>query len=221
MNVDVIPLRDSDAVVPPRKKRKPEGTGSRMQGEVRLARYQNEKRPKLKWEIRWFEDGKRRQKRFETKTKAEEFQEETQERITEFGSLPDLTHDERATVLHFRGELAKRGITLRDALTEVIDRRKREEKSATVSTLFSGLLSALESAGRSERYLSDLRSRLGRFEKDFGDRSVATISPHDLADWIRGLKQSPTSQNNSDGSRSRRGNQGPDAPQRLRDLAKI
>jgi len=49
------------------------------------------------------------------------------------------------------------------------------------------LLKAREADGMRKRYLGDLRVRLGRFEKDFGARSIATITGPEADSWLRGL----------------------------------
>ena len=50
--------------------------------------------------------------------------------------------------------------------------------------------------GASERYLKDLRNRLGIFEEDFGAANVGEISSNQIDDWLRGLKGAAQTRNN-------------------------
>jgi hypothetical protein len=45
------------------------------------------------------------------------------------------------------------------------------------------------------RYLRELRSRLGRFSRDFAERKVSDLSAGELDTWLRSLGQSPLSRN--------------------------
>jgi len=77
-----------------------------------------------------------------------------------------------------------------------LELRRKEFRSITVKELVTKLISDRERAGKSDRYIRDLRSRLGRFSTDFGIRSVVSIGRDEITDWIRGLNQSAISQNN-------------------------
>ena len=48
---------------------------------------------------------------------------------------------------------------------------------------------------RSKRYVEDLRCRLGRFVRDFGNTSLASITTSSIDNWLRGLEVGAVSRN--------------------------
>jgi len=190
-------LSETDSAVPslevPPKTRRVEGVGSRKGSEVSVTKW---KHRFYRWRVSWIEGGRKQEKGFKLKTEAEDWAGDKEKELLNFGLGASLTAEERSAVLDTRADLAAAGMTLRDAVAVALDLRRKELRSITVAELVARVLSDRERAGRSGRYLLDLRSRLGRFQKDFGARSVATITRDELTDWIRDLGQSATSQNN-------------------------
>jgi len=182
-----------DTVLVSRRKTKPQGMGSRKGSSVSVTRW---KHRFYRWRVRWIENGKREDRGFKKKAEAEEWAEKKEVELLDFGTGVALTSEERAAVINSREGLEAAGITLREAVRIALDIRQKELRSITVGELVKRVTADRESAGRSGRYLQDLRSRLGRFENDFGSRSVASITREEITDWIRGLGQSATSQNN-------------------------
>ena len=180
-------------VVIPKKVRKAEGPGSRKGSGVVVKKW---KHSFYRWRAMWVEGGRNQEKGFKHKNKAEEWAGKKEIELRNFGASDSLTLDERSAVFESRADLDTAGITLREAIAIALELRRKELRSITVAELVGRVISDRERAGRSGRYLLDLRSRLGRFQKDFGPRSVATITRDELTDWIRGLGQSATSQNN-------------------------
>ncbi len=180
-------------VAVPRKKQKEQGLGSRKGNEVSVTKW---KHRFYKWRVRWIEEGRKQEKGFKRKSDAETWAEDKEKALLDFGVGGALTAEERSAVLDCRARLAAVNLTLRDAVTLALELKEKERRSIVVGDLVSIVIEEREKAGRSERYLQDLRSRLGRFDTDFKGRSVATLTRDEITDWLRGLKQSPTSQNN-------------------------
>jgi integrase len=74
-----------------------------------------------------------------------------------------------------------------------INRRKR---SVTVSYLVDEFIANRRAKGKSEIYLRDLRTRLGRFKALMGERITADVTVSDVDHWIQSLGVGPQTQNN-------------------------
>jgi integrase len=70
----------------------------------------------------------------------------------------------------------------------------KQGREVTFTQFKEEVIRAKEADGASPRYLQDLHSRLGAFERDFGRRRVATIQTPEIDKWLRGLKNSRTSE---------------------------
>lgn len=149
--------------------------------------------PRYHWRATFIEAGKRVTRYFKTKAEAEEFQTEHEADAEDFGTGQPVSADERAAINEHRDALTGFGLTVRDALKLVIDQQSRIKRSADVATLCGELIAKRRQEGRSRRYLDTLRSRLGRFERDFGDRPVADVQAQEIDRWFSGLKVGPSS----------------------------
>jgi integrase len=87
------------------------------------------------------------------------------------------------------------GKTLRDAVKFYTGHLSAISSSKKVREVVAELLAAREADGVSERYLSDLRQRLARFEAVFGDTMIASVSAKQISDWLRGLGLAPLTRN--------------------------
>lgn len=152
--------------------------------------------PKYLWRATFVEGGKRKQKYFKTKTDAEAWAESRESEARNFGTVDSLTAAERLAVVETRQTLDGLGVTLRDAIDHAIAYHQSAQKSASVAELVDQVIEARRNAKLSDRYLRDMESRLGRFKTDFGERSAATITRDEIADWLRGLKLAPVGTNN-------------------------
>src|SRR5262249_38088040 len=56
-------------------------------------------------------------------------------------------------------------------------------------------LTAKTADGCRPRYLEDLRPRLNRFAREFGERKLSDISPAEIDSWLRSLSIAPLSRN--------------------------
>lgn len=79
------------------------------------------------------------------------------------------------------------GATLRDAAKFYAVHLKAITGSRKVSEVVADLLRARTADGMSARYLGDLRVRLGRFVRSFGEEMIAGISASRIDVWLRGL----------------------------------
>ena len=81
------------------------------------------------------------------------------------------------------------------AVDEYVARWRASERSCTAVQLVRELVAAKKADGASMRHLSDLRSRLNIFAKEFDGQMVATITSAEIDDWLRSLNVSPVTRN--------------------------
>jgi hypothetical protein len=86
-------------------------------------------------------------------------------------------------------------VSVLDAAREYVRRRELVTKSETVANALESFLAAKTDDNMRERYLEDLRIRLSRFARTFGERKVADISSAEIDQWLRELHQAPLSRN--------------------------
>lgn len=168
-----------------------QGVGSRKGNKVTISRRKGH--PYYNWRARYVDNGKNREKGFKTKKAAEEWAEAREAESLQFGTESILSHSERSVVLDSRETLEALGVNLRQAVEFAIDHFKKAQKSCTVSELKERVIFEKERAGQSDRYIQDLRSRLGRFEEEFGNRIVSTVTRDEISDWLHGLTNLKTS----------------------------
>ena len=107
-----------------------------------------------------------------------------------------LSPAQRTEYLESLETLKPYGIGLREAMQMLLPQLKAKNRSCTVKELVAELLGAKRADGASERYLGDLKSRLGIFAKSFEGRNVAGISFIEVDAWLRALRVSATTRNN-------------------------
>ena len=86
--------------------------------------------------------------------------------------------------------------TLTQATNFYVRHLRATEKSCRVSDLIEKFLPAKKLAGRSKRYLRDLRMICGDFARTFGGRWVTEVTPEDVEGWVAVETYSPTTRNN-------------------------
>lgn len=151
--------------------------------------------PRYNWMATYREGGKLRKKYFKTKEKAEDWKDEREEQSLELGTRHSLTEEERNVVVETRASLREAGLTLREVITGAIREHDRRKRSVPVARLVSELIETKKREGRSDRYIQTLESRLGRFQKTFGDAMVASLQATEISDWLHELKRSPETVN--------------------------
>lgn len=174
-------------------------TGARLGHKVSIKKLVNAEgertHPRYDWRASFVEGGKRKQKYFRTKVDAEKWKEKRESEAATHGTGYNLTHAERSTVEDTREELAAIGLTLREAVENAIERKRRELRSCTVAEMVTRGIKAREKAGLSEVHIKDLEQRLGRFRDSFGDRVVSTITKDEIEEWLNALEIANSTRN--------------------------
>jgi integrase len=94
-------------------------------------------------------------------------------------------------------KLSKYDKTITDAIKFYVDHLERIRRcNVTVSQLAKEVLAAKKKDGHAPMYLADLRKRLDRFGRDFGNRPIAAITVEELDDWLRNLDCAPKTRAN-------------------------
>lgn len=104
---------------------------------------------------------------------------------------------ELSTIVQARKKLAAHGRTLAEAATFYLDHLERICRcNVTVAELANEVLEAKRRDGHAPMYIADLRKRLARFCRDFGDRPIAGVTVEELDNWLRNLDCAPKSRAN-------------------------
>jgi integrase len=143
--------------------------------------------------------GKRREKGFRTveEAKAYAMRQEIEAGNAGIKAAVAIGDKERRALLDGAESLKPFGKTLADAVSFYLEHLLATVKSSTVEQMVASLLASKVSSGKSPRHLSDLRSRLGRFSKDFGTRPIGSITHEEIDIWLAGLNLAPVGHNNS------------------------
>ena len=108
-----------------------------------------------------------------------------------------LPQHELSDFIRARKQLADYDKTITDATTFYIDHLERIRRcKTTVIELSREVIEAKRKDGMSTAYIADLRKRLGHFSRDFGARSVASLTVEEIDDWLRHLNLGPKSRAN-------------------------
>ncbi len=108
-----------------------------------------------------------------------------------------LPQHELSDFIRARKTLADYDKTINDAVGFFVDHLERVRRcKTTVAQLADEVLEAKRRDGMSEAYLSDLKIRLARFCRDFGNRPIAGVTVEELDNWLRSLEGSPKSRAN-------------------------
>jgi site-specific recombinase XerD len=91
--------------------------------------------------------------------------------------------------------VAAYGKTLRDAAEFYAAHLKAITGSRKVRDVVADLLAARAADGMSQRYLGDLRVRLGRFVDSFGEEMIAALNASQIDKWLRDLRVGPVTRN--------------------------
>lgn len=165
-----------------------------MRKRIRVRKYSH---ARLKFVVNYREAGKRKRSFFETREQADTFASFKNSELRRFGiEGAEFSSRLREMAQDCAERLHPFGKTLHDATDFLVAHLKASQKSCTTVELVRELVAAKKADGASQRYLSDLRSRLTRFATTFDDQTVATITGAQIDDWLRGLNLSPISRNN-------------------------
>jgi integrase len=141
--------------------------------------------------------GKRQRKFYRTKEDAERELAAIKKKLRKEGEKALLISDALRIEAIEAAELLKPlGASLKDAAKLYLAQHQARAKSCTVEAAVKEYLKNQELKRRSQRHIADLNYRLGVFKAKFGPRLVATLSVHELEQWLHGLGQAPRSLNN-------------------------
>ena len=108
-----------------------------------------------------------------------------------------LPQHELSDFIRARKTLADYGKNINDAVSFFVDHLERVRRcKTTVGQLADEVLEAKRRDGMSHAYLSDLKIRLARFCRDFGNRPIASVTVEEIDNWLRSLEGSPKSRAN-------------------------
>ena len=140
------------------------------------------------WRIVGFENGKRKQFWFPSKSAAKQGADEKNAEIAAHGSQATLTFEERTQARIAIDCLAPLGKSLIEAVTYYIEHLVKTTASVPFSTLAEHIRSEfkrrLEENEVSARGLRTMQDTLSQMEKAFGDRIVSTITAQEIRSWI-------------------------------------
>jgi integrase len=139
--------------------------------------------------VTWPKNGSGRNRRFfKEKAEAETFfQGKLIERENYGTAGTSFTERQRAEYLECCELLTPFSKTIRDAVTFYLPHLQAANRSCTAAEFVEELLEIKAADGASERYLGDLRSRLGQFAADFNGKPVAEITATEVDGWLRRL----------------------------------
>lgn len=153
--------------------------------------------PHSKWTLRGhYINGKRVRRFFSTKQDAERFVEEIRITTENLG-IRATEIDQRLHVMavECHDRLTPYGKNLADATDFYCRHLEAVQRSSTLNELVKVFLQSKEADGTGHRYRKDLRNRLDRFQRQFGERIVATITSRECDEWIKNLLLAPRSRN--------------------------
>src|SRR5262245_47208395 len=154
------------------------------------------KHPRLKYLVRSKISGKWQRKFFQTRAEAETYAQQKEIELLNQGregvQFPSWL---RIQAQQGQERLQPHGKTISDAIEFYLKHLEATQKSAKVSQALDELIENRKGSGASERYCYDLKLRVGRFAKDFGDRIISTISTAEIDDWLTELNLAPVTRN--------------------------
>src|SRR6266702_5829708 len=135
-----------------------------------------------KWERKFFET------KAEAKTYVEQKEIELLNQGREAVQFPSWL---RIDAQQGQERLQPHGKTISDAVDFYARHLEATQRSAKVSQALDELIENRKGSGVSARYCYDMKLRIARFSKDFGDRIVSTINTAEVDGWLVGLILAP------------------------------
>src|SRR5437667_3268782 len=144
--------------------------------------------------VTWPRIGSGRNRRFfKDRREAETFLQSKRIEQENYGTAgTSFNERQRAEYLECADKLQPFGVTIRDAVNFYVPHLRAAKRTCTVAEVVSELLKVKEADGASERYLSDLRSRLTQFAESFDGKPVAEITSPEIDEWLRSLSDKET-----------------------------
>jgi integrase len=182
-------------------------------GGVRVKIYRTVDRSYERFTVAYHEGTHRRLKQFADEAEARREAKLVAERLNAGqGEILALSGKDRDSFQHAKVKLKNLGIPLADAIDEYVaakalkvpllaaarlyhETHSTKLPDKTVTEVVQEMLEAKRKDRASKAYLHDLKTRLGRFSRDFRVR-IADVQTADIDGWLRGLKLAPRSRNN-------------------------
>ena len=144
--------------------------------------------------VTWPKIGDGRNRRFfKDRHEAETFLQSKRIEQENYGTAgTSFNERQRAEYLECAESLKPFNATIRDAVNFYLPHLRATKRTCTAVELVDELLKIKEADGASERYLSDLRSRLTQFAECFNGKPVAEITAPEVDEWLRGLSDKGT-----------------------------
>lgn len=132
-------------------------------------------------------DGRRLQKSYPNKTKAEEALSDAKEARKRHGDLaPLLTTSEAADFLVARDRLRAAGASVQEAVDYYLKHAASVKEQITVPELVKRFIDHKEDAGRSTRGMQTLRCALGSLARWMPEALAATVTREQIEGWLKG-----------------------------------
>ena len=141
------------------------------------------------WVANYKEAGKRRRRKFETKTAAEDWAEEWQVEVDEGGSQATLKPDERAAIVAMLPTIRESSFEIREIVEAGLTTLRKRQRSGTIAELVKKRLETMRREGCSANHLSGSKTRLNRFATQFAERKVAEIDRDEIDDFLAELSE--------------------------------
>jgi integrase len=144
--------------------------------------------------VTWPKIGKGRNRRFfKDRQEAETFFQTKRIERENYGTAGMAFNErQRAEYLECTDVLKPFNATIRDAVNFYLPHLHATKRTCTAAELVDELLTVKEADGASERYLSDLRSRLTQFAECFNGKPVSEITSPQIDEWLRSLSDKKT-----------------------------
>lgn len=149
--------------------------------------------PRYSHRVRFYgPDGKRKDRFFTNETEAAAFAKEQSKETGRLGrDFGFVAEDERAALAFWRAFVATASPVPPDLLSVLKDYKTAflaSKASVSVSHGIDTFLAHQEADGSSPRHLASLKSRLGRFSADMGDKLVSSVTVGNFTEWLNGLR---------------------------------
>ena len=162
----------------------------------RIKKYRDRNRPKLRFVVRSNLCGKWERRFFETEREAKTYTAQKEIELLNQGKEGITFPTElRVMAQDAANRLREYGKTVSDAADFYLQHLTTERGSVPVRQAVEELIANRERAGLSKRYTGDLKFRLRRFAKTFGDCSVASITTGEINRWLENLGVGPVTRN--------------------------
>jgi integrase len=107
-----------------------------------------------------------------------------------------LSPDQRAEASKCFADLQPYDVSLTEVVNHYIDHVLACRNAPTISEIIQRMIADAETAKRRARTVQDLKFRLERFNRAFGDRQLASIELEELQSWLDSCAPSPRSRIN-------------------------